>query len=263
MPFRSPSKNPLALLGAYVLSVLYQIGHFCLFGLRGVIAIFRPPFYLQNTLHQLIFTGYNSLPVVGMTALFTGAVLALQIFIGSTRFNAEDTVAAIVVIGITRELGPVITGLMIAGRIAAAQAAEIGTMRVTEQIDALKTLATPPLQYLVAPRLIATTISMPLLTIVADAMGILGGMLVSTQKLNISNALYIQKSLEFLVLQDVLSGLTKACVFGMIIALCGCYFGFYSQRGSQGVGKATTHSVVTASIMILAANYLVSALFFS
>jgi len=222
-----------------------------------------PPFYPRLMLEQLMRIGYFSLPVVGLTAVFTGAVLALQIYIGGARFNAESIVPNIVVLGITRELGPVIASLMVAGRVSAAIAAEIGTMRVTEQIDALSTLSTNPFKYLVAPRLIAGVIALPILVLIADIIGVMGGYLVATQGLGFNSAVYIQNSYEFMEASDVMSGLYKAGVFGFIIAMMGCYQGFHSQGGAQGVGRATTNAVVLASILILSANYLMTSLLFS
>ena len=207
--------------------------------------------------------GYRSLPVVGLTALFTGAVLALQIYVGGSRLNAESAIAAIVAVGITRELGPVIGGLMVAGRVGAAIAAEIGTMRVTEQIDALDTLSTDPYRYLVAPRLIAATVSMPILIGVADTLGILGGTLVGVERLGFHTAAYLTATVDFLTFEDVFSGLVKAVVFGFLIATMGCYHGFRSDGGAQGVGRATTNSVISSSMLILTANYVLTELFFS
>ncbi|MBN9579426.1 MAG: ABC transporter permease, partial [Alphaproteobacteria bacterium] len=218
--------------------------------------------YWRLILQQMMRIGYFSLPVVGLTAFFTGGVLALQIFIGSNRYGAEAFVPQIVVLGITRELGPVIAGLMVAGRVAAAIAAEIGTMRVTEQIDALTTLSTNPFKYLVVPRLLAAVITMPILVAIADSIGVFGGYVVATESLGFNGAVYLQNTVNFVTHQDVTSGLIKAAVFGFVIALMGCYHGFYSKGGAQGVGRATTNAVVSASILILAANYvLTSALF--
>ncbi len=255
--------NFLAPIGRIVLSFLGTTGRLAIFTAHGVRHSFAPPFYLRLLGRQMLSIGYFSLPVVGMTALFTGMVLALQIYIGSSRFNAESAVATIVVIGITRELGPVLAGLMVAGRVAAAMAAEIGTMRVTEQIDALSTLSTNPYKYLVAPRLIAGTLMMPLLVLVADIIGVLGGYIVGTETLGFNPTTYLKNTFDFLEPLDVISGLTKAAVFGFIISLMGCYHGFNSKGGAQGVGRATTNAVVSASIMILIANYIVTDLFFA
>ncbi|MGF7161069.1 phospholipid/cholesterol/gamma-HCH transport system permease protein [Rhodoligotrophos appendicifer] len=207
--------------------------------------------------------GYNSLFVVGLTAFFTGAALALQIYVGGSRFNAESIVAQIVALGIVRELGPVLAGLIVAGRVSAAIAAELGTMRVTEQIDALTTLSTNPFKYLVAPRIIAGVITLPILVAIADTIGILGGYVVGTRSLGFNSASYVKSTIDFLEFGDVASGLAKAAVFGFVIALMGCYHGYYSKGGAQGVGRATTNAVVSASILILAVNYIMTSLIFS
>jgi phospholipid/cholesterol/gamma-HCH transport system permease protein len=223
----------------------------------------RPPIYWLLIFKQILRIGYFSLPVVGLTAFFTGAVLCLQIYIGGNRYGAEAFVPQIVVLGITRELGPVIAGLMVAGRVSAAIAAEIGTMRVTEQIDALTTLSTNPMKYLVTPRLIAAVISMPILVAIADSIGVFGGYIVATKSLNFNPAAYMRNTANFVTQDDIVSGLVKAAVFGFIIALMGCYSGFTSKGGAQGVGAATTNAVVSASILILAANYILTSVFFT
>ena len=250
-------------IGAAVLSLCAGIGALLLFAANGVFHVFVPPWYWRETLRQIVRIGFFSLPVVGLTALFTGAVLALQIYIGGSRFNAEGVVAQIVAIGIVRELGPVLGGLMVAGRVSAAIAAEIATMRVTEQIDALTTLSTNPFKYLVAPRLIAGVLSLPVLVAVADIIGVMGGFLVGVNRLNFNAGTYIANTVNFLEAGDILSGLMKAAVFGFIITLMGCYHGYYSGRGAQGVGRATTQAVVSASVLILSANYILTELFFS
>jgi len=253
----------LASIGRTVLGLCSTAGHLAIFTAQAVSHCLRPPFFLGEIARQFLKIGYFSLPVVGMTAVFTGAVLALQIYVGSARFNAESAVASIVAIGIVRELGPVLGGLMVAGRVSAAIAAEIGTMRVTEQIDALTTLSTNPFKYLVTPRLIAATVAMPILVAVADAIGIMGGFLVGVGRLGFNEGAYLNNTVDFLEFDDVFSGLVKAAVFGFIIALMGCYQGYNSGRGAQGVGRATTNAVVGASVLILAANYVLTELFFS
>jgi len=254
--------NPLAIVGRVFLGFLAAIGRLAEFTGVAVGRSVAPPYYLRLIGEQMIAIGYYSLPVVGLTALFTGAVLALQIYIGSARFNAESAVATIVVIGITRELGPVLGGLMVGGRVGAAMAAELGTMRVTEQIDALATLQTDPIKYLVAPRIIAATLTLPILVLVADIIGVFGGYMIGTQRLGFNPASYIKNTAEFLHLDDVVSGLVKAAVFGFIIAIMGCYHGFNSSGGAQGVGRATTNAVVTSLILILVADYFITELFF-
>src|ERR1700712_1627944 len=190
--------NIFAPIGRAFLALLAQIGRLALFLASAVSNCFRPPIYFYHIGEQIIRIGYFSLPVVGLTAFFTGGALAVQIYLGGNRYGAEAIVPQIVVLGITRELGPVIAGLMVAGRVAAAIAAEIGTMKVTEQIDALTTLATNPIKYLVAPRLIAGFTMLPLLVLVADIIGVFGGFLVSAYKLNLNGASYIQRSVDFL-----------------------------------------------------------------
>ncbi len=253
----------LQLLGRTFLVFLANAGNLALFTARGVSHCVRPPFYWRNFLRQVIEIGYYSLPVVGLTAIFTGMVLTLQSHTGFARFSAESVIPNVVVVSITRELGPVLAGLMVAGRVGAAMAAEIGTMRVTEQIDALSTLSTNPLKYLVAPRLLAGLVSLPILVIVADAIGIFGGYLIATYKLDFTPGAYLTNTREFLEFMDVLSGLVKAAAFGFLIALMGCYFGYNSKGGAQGVGTATTNAVVAASILILSSNYLITELFFA
>jgi len=255
--------NFLAPIGRVFLSFLEAVGHLTLFIWSSVSGLLRPPFYVKQLRKQLIEIGYYSLPVVGLTAIFTGAVLALQSYSGFSRFNAESSIAIVVVLSITRELGPVLAGLMVAGRIGAAYAAEIGTMRVTEQIDALVTLSTDPYKYLVLPRLIAGATMLPLLVLVADIIGVFGGYLVSIHELGFSPGPYLKSTFDFLEAKDVISGLIKASVFGFIIALMGCYHGFNSKGGAQGVGAATTHAVVSASILILLSNYVLTSLLFA
>jgi len=253
----------LAATGRTFLVFLEATGQLAMFTGRAVSHCLRPPLYLRQILRQMIDIGYYSLPVVGLTALFTGMVLALQSYTGFARFQAEGAIATVVVLSVTRELGPVLAGLMVAGRIGAAMAAEIGTMRVTEQIDALSTLSTNPMKYLVAPRLIAGTTMLPILVLVADVIGVFGGFLVSVYRLDFNPSSYLARTWEFLEPLDVVSGLVKAAVFGFVIALMGCYFGYKSRGGAQGVGQATTNAVVAASILILVFNYLITGIFFS
>lgn len=242
---------------------LAAVGRVVLFVWSSVSGILRPPFHTRMLFKQLIEIGYYSLPVVGLTALFTGAVLALQSYSGFSRFNAESSIAIVVVLSITRELGPVMAGLMVAGRIGAAYAAEIGTMRVTEQIDALTTLSTDPYKYLVLPRLLAGILMLPCLVLVADIIGVFGGYMVSIHALNFTPGPYLKSTFDYLETRDVVSGLIKASVFGFIVTLMGCYHGFNSRGGAQGVGAATTHAVVSASILILLSNYMLTALLFA
>jgi phospholipid/cholesterol/gamma-HCH transport system permease protein len=255
--------NPLALIGRTFLEFLSVVGRLSRFAIRGVKHCFMPPFYLRQTFKQFLDIGYYSLPVVGLPTLFTGMVLALQSHTGFSRFDAESAIPTVVVLSITRELGPVMAGLMVAGRIGASIAAELGTMRVTEQIDALSTLSTNPFKYLIAPRLIAGTFMLPILVLIGDIIGVFGGFLVCVYDLKFNAANYISQTWQYLEFRDVTSGLWKAAVFGFIITLMGCYHGFNSKGGAQGVGKATTNAVVSASILILVVNYLLTGLFFA
>lgn len=249
-------------IGAQTLKYFKNIGVVSMFFYKIIKYSITPKWHFKLIAQQLYNIGFLSLPVVGMTAIFTGGALALQIFVGASRYSINDTVPSIVVLGITRELGPVLTALMVAGRISSAIAAELGTMRVTEQIDALQTLSTNPFRYLIAPRVIASVISLPLLVLVADIIGIFGGYLTSVYSLDFNPASYIIKTLDFMQAEDVISGLIKAIVFGFFIASVGCYYGYNSGKGAEGVGKATTNSVVVASILILLFNYLMTELFF-
>ncbi len=241
-----------------------------MFGVTGRLVLFlgsalshcvRPPFYVGNLLRQFWTTGYNSLPVVGLTAVFTGAVLALQSYVGFSRYAAASAIPTIVAISITRELGPVLASVMVAGRVGAAIAAEIGTMRVTEQIDALDTLATNPMKYLVAPRILAGLLMVPLLVAVFDVIGVMGGFIVSSLTLDLNESAYLISTIDALHPMDIISGLIKAAVFGLIVTLLGCFNGYRSRGGAQGVGTATTNAVVYACVLIFLSDYFLTALF--
>ena len=253
----------LATIGHAVITACRTTGKLAAFGAEGLSHVVRPPFYWRLFGRALLEIGYFSLPVVALTAVFTGMVLALQSYTGFSRFSAQGAVANLVVLSVTRELGPVLGGLMVAGRIGAAMAAEIGTMRVTDQIDALTTLSTNPMKYLVAPRLLAGIIALPALVLVADILGVMGGFIVSTVKLGFNAGIYLTNTMNFLHVEDVVSGLVKAAVFGFLITLMGCYQGYNSKGGAQGVGAATTAAVVSASILILAFDYVLTELFFA
>jgi len=253
----------LASIGAAVLGFLAAIGRVATFTAETISHLVRPPFYGREFATALVQIGFFSLPVVGLTALFTGGALALQIYSGGARFNAEAVVPQIVAIGMVRELGPVLVGLMIAARVTSSIAAEIATMKVTEQIDALVTLSTNPMKYLTLPRVLAATLVMPVLVAVGDTIGIYGGFLVSTERLGFNAAAYLQNTADFLTRIDIISSLVKGAVFGFIAALMGCYYGMNSDRGAMGVGRATKSSVVAAAIAILAANFILTEAFFS
>lgn len=250
-------------IGASILGMLGSLGRLSFFIGATLRNCVTPPFFFRHLLRQFMDIGYYSLPVVGMTALFTGMVLALQSYTGFSRFNAESAIASVVVLSITRELAPVLAGLMVAGRVGASIAAEIGTMRVTEQIDALTTLSVNPLKYLVVPRVLAGTIMLPVLVLIGDIIGVYGGYIVSTHVLGFSAGSYLHQTWDVLEKMDVISGLVKASAFGFIVTLMGCYHGYNSGRGAQGVGAATTNAVVTASILILIFNFILTQVFFS
>ena len=253
----------LAAIGRSVLGFLAAIGRVTLFALETVSHLARPPYYPREFVGALMHIGYFSLPVVGLTTIFTGGALALQIYAGGARFSAEAVVPQIVAIGMVRELGPVLVGLMIAARVTSSIAAEIATMKVTEQIDALVTLSTNPMKYLTLPRVLAATLVMPFLVAVGDTIGIMGGYLVGTGRLGFNAGTYMTNTIDFLERLDILSSLTKGAVFGFIAALMGCYFGMRSGRGAAGVGAATKGAVVAASVLILAANFILTELFFA
>jgi phospholipid/cholesterol/gamma-HCH transport system permease protein len=252
----------LARLGRPTLGALAALGRIALYAAHTLAAALRPPFYPREFATALLQVGWLSLPVVALTSIFTGGALALQIYSGGQRFSAEAVVPQIVAIGMVRELGPVLVGLMIAARVTSSIAAEIATMKVTEQIDALVTLSTNPLKYLTVPRVLAGFLTVPLLVGVGDIIGVMGGFLVSTEQLGFNRASYIKNTVDFLTTPDVVSSLIKGAVFGFIATLIGCYYGMNSGRGAQGVGSATKGAVATASILILAANFVLTSVMF-
>ena len=253
----------LAMIGRSVLGLLAAIGRVFLFAAETVSHLARPPWYPREFGVSLMQIGYFSLPVVGLTTIFTGGALALQIYAGGARFSAEAVVPQIVAIGMVRELGPVLVGLMIAARVTSSVAAEIATMKVTEQIDALVTLSTNPMKYLTLPRVLAATVVMPVLVAVGDVIGIMGGYFVGVNRLGFNAGTYLRNTVDFIEPVDIVSSLSKGAVFGFIAALMGCYFGMQSERGAAGVGAATKGAVVAASVLILAANFILTELFFA
>ena len=262
------SQNPLnpmfaiEWMGRRTLVYLEETGQGVILLTKVLRGILKRPFPIRLTIQQMEEVGFRSLPVVLITAVFTGAVLALQTYSGFKRFGAEGLVGTVVALSITRELGPVLASIMVAGRVGSAMAAELGTMKVTEQIDALITLATDPVRYLVVPRFVASVIMLPFLVIFADLIGILGGYFVAVTVLGTSGTIYINRTLQYLEFNDITVGILKAAVFGMIIAIVGCHMGFYTSGGAEGVGRATTRAVVGASILILISNYFLTALLF-
>lgn len=253
----------LAAIGRNVLATLAMLGRVSLFATRSFSHMARPPFYPREIAAALLQIGWLSLPVVGLTAVFTGGALALQIYSGGARFSAEAVVPQIVAIGMVRELGPVLVGLMIAARVTSSIAAEIATMKVTEQIDALTTLSTNPMKYLVVPRVLAALLTLPLLVAIGDIIGIAGGYTVAVRSLGFNAAAYLHNTVNFLEARDIISSLVKGAAFGGIAAIMGCYYGMHSGRGAQGVGRATKGSVQAAAVLILAANFVLTGVFFS
>lgn len=253
----------LSAIGRATLGLLAAIGRIAMFAGQTLGHMVRGPFYLRELAIAFLNIGWLSLPVVGLTSLFTGGALALQIYAGGARFNAEAVVPQIVAIGMVRELGPVLVGLMIAARVTSSIAAEIATMKVTEQIDALVTLSTHPMKYLTVPRVLAATIVVPALVAIGDIIGIFGGYAVATGTLGFNPAAYIRNTVDFLEMKDVVSSLAKGAMFGFIAALMGCYYGINSGRGAQGVGRATKGSVEAAAVLILAANFVLTGVMFS
>jgi len=251
------------LLGRFIFNFLLTTGRFGLFTAQTIRYIFTPPFYYKQFLIQLVEIGFYSLPVVALTTLFAGMVIALQTYTGFSQFSSEGPVSLVVLISVTRELAPVMAGLMVAGRIGASMAAELGTMRVTEQIDALSTLSTNPMKYLIVPRVLAGILMLPILVLIGDIIGICGGYLIGIYKLEFNATTYLVNTWTYLKTMDIVSGLTKAAVFGFIITILGCYNGFNSKGGAQGVGTATTNAVVSSSILILIFNYILTELFFN
>ncbi len=249
-------------IGSVLTGLLAAIGRVTTFALTTIRRAFTPPYYPGKLFEQIAHIGWFSLPVVGLTAIFTGAALAQQSFTAGSRFNAQSTVPAIVVISIVRELGPVLVGLMVAGRVASAMAAELGTMRVTEQLDAMTTLRTDPFRYLIAPRLFASVLALPVLVLIANCIGIFGGYLISVHKLGFNATNYLNVSREYLEADDMGMALVKAAVFGFFIALMGCFHGYHAGGGAAGVGNATRSAVVTAFILILISNLLITVMAF-
>jgi phospholipid/cholesterol/gamma-HCH transport system permease protein len=250
------------LLGEQVYGAMTNIGSVVTLGVRSVGWLFRPPSEIGSIVRQMEAIGLASLPVVLVTAGFTGMVLALQSYAGFQRFQATSFVGTVVALSITRELGPVFAGLMVSGRVGAAIAAELGTMKVTEQIDALVTLATNPVKYLVVPRVVAATIVMPILVAFADVLGIAGGYFVSVNVMGANPYVYMNKTWQYLVLNDIYSGMLKSAVFGLLIALISCHEGFEAEGGAEGVGRATTRAVVFSSMVVLVSDYFMTSFLF-
>jgi phospholipid/cholesterol/gamma-HCH transport system permease protein len=248
----------IEIIGRAVIRFAENLGRILILLFLTVRQLIFPPFEVRNMFKQMLEIGVRSLPVVVITAIFTGMVFALQTFTGFKRFGAEALVGTVVALSMTRELGPVLTALIVAGRAGAAMAAELGTMRVTEQIDALETLATNPVKYLIVPRFIAGLLMLPALSAVADIIGITGGYFVTVGLFKTSSIVYWKRTWDFLEMSDIYNGLIKSAFFGASIALISCYKGFYTRGGAEGVGKATTGAVVLSSMTILISDYFLS-----
>ncbi len=251
----------LQAIGRTFLSGLEAIGRVTLFTLKAVLLALQPPYYPRLILKQMIEIGFYSLPVVGMTAIFTGMVLALQLGTYMERFGAKMFVSRIVGVSLVRELGPVLTALLFGGRVGAGITAELGSMAVTEQVDAVRALGASPVRNLVVPRLVATLIMLPALSVIGDVLGILGGLFIGVSELNVTADFYVNSLLQILLLQDVLSGLGKSVFFAYFIAIIACYNGLRVSGGADGVGRATTATVVAASITILVSDFFLTKLF--
>jgi len=242
--------------------IVREFGRVSMMLVESILLAFRPPFKLNYIFKQMEFIGVHSVFVVILTGVFTGMVLALQSYYGFRKFSSEGLVGATVALSMTRELGPVLTSLMVTGRAGSAMAAELGAMRDTEQIDALTVMALNPIKYLVTPRVIAAFLMLPLLTVIADFVGIVGGYLVGVKLLGINEGAYIDKMIKFVELNDIYNGLVKAAVFGIILSIVSCYKGFYTKGGAEGVGRSTTEAVVASSVTILVTDYILTSFMF-
>jgi phospholipid/cholesterol/gamma-HCH transport system permease protein len=254
--------NVLESIGLVFLGLFEATGRWFRMLWRTIAWAFRPPFEVGEWLRQMVRVGWDSIPVVILTSMFTGMVLSLQTFNGFQRVHAENFVASVVALAMLRELSPVLCGLMVTGRVGSSMAAEIGTMRVTEQIDALQALATDPVQYLFVPRVIAGIVMMPFLVILGDALGIYGGYLVAVKLMGTNPVVYSSNTYQFLDMNDLWSGVIKAAVFGLILTLTGCVRGYYTSGGAEGVGRATTAAVVNASLIILLTDFFLTKILF-
>jgi len=247
-------------VGQVTLDVLSEVGSVSRYMYQAAREGIRPPFRVREIFKQMEAIGVNSMPVVLITAIFTGMVLALQSYTGFKRFSAESLVGTVVALSMTRELGPVLTGLIVSGRAGASIAAELGTMKVTEQIDALVTMGISPVNYLMVPRIIAGIVMLPVLVVFSDVIGITGGYLVGVHVLDANPTVYIKRTFDYLEVADVMGGLMKAAVFGGLMALISSYKGFMTEGGAEGVGKATTGAVVLSSMAVLISNYFLTSM---
>ena len=249
-------------IGKNTLRFFEELGAIALFFLHTLAWLIRPPIFIRQLFKQMEFIGVRSTSVVLLTGMFTGMVSALQSHYGFSLFGAEALVGSTTALGLLRELGPVLAALMVTARAGSAMTAEIGTMRVTEQVDALTVMAVNPFQYLIIPRILATIIMMPMLTLIFDSIGIIGSYFVGVELLDIDRGIFMARIVEYVDYQDLFSGLIKSACFGAILSIVGCYKGFTTTGGAEGVGKATTNSVVISSVSILIADYFLTAIMF-
>jgi len=250
------------LFGRIIIRQIEEIGRICLFLFETLRCAVTPPFRMRLLIKQMEFVGVNSFMVVALTGTFTGMVLALQTYYGFRQFRAEGLVGATVALSMTRELGPVLMSLMVTARAGSAMAAELGTMRVTEQIDALLVMAIDPIRYLVVPRIVAAAAMAPILCVISDFVGIAGGYFVGVKLLGVNPGVYMENTIKFMSFSDIRSGLIKAACFGLILSIIGCYKGYGTRGGAHGVGRATTEAVVLASVLILISDYFLTAIMF-
>lgn len=250
--------NPISALGAWMLAAVEEFGQYAVFTARALWGIVRPPYRLRNLFRQMEFVGNQSLSIVLITGAFTGMVFAVQTDFAFGRFGARGLIGSTVVLALTRELGPVLTSLMVNGRVGSAMAAEIGTMRVTEQIDALESMAIDPVQYLASPRIGASILMLPILCAAFDLVGAMGVSYVATQVLGVNPGPYYARMEWFVDPDDIWGGMLKSAVFGFIIASVGCYRGFTARGGAEGVGRATTRAVVASGVAVLVVDYFIT-----
>ena len=249
-------------VGHALVAPMEEAGRHVIMLIKAILWTFRPPFRLRLIIEQMKFIGVESLPVVILTGSFTGMVLALQGSYVFTRFNAESLIGVSVALSLTRELGPVLTGILVTGRAGSAMAAQLGTMRVTEQIDALHAMAVDPISYLVVPRLLASIVMLPALTVIFNFMGILGGLFVGIKVVGVTYGAMMSPIVEITDFYDLAHGLYKATFFGLFLSLIGCCKGYHAARGAVGVGRATTEAVVLSSVTILISDYFLTDLLF-
>lgn len=245
-------------LGRYFIKFLLKLGNVSIFFIQSLYHCFAPPYYFGNTIKQIIEIGFFSLPIVGLTGAFVGSVIVLQSTFNNPLMNIEQVLPQIVTTLIIKDLGPILISFILIGKAGASIAAEIGTMRITEQVDALITLNINPFKYLIAPRILASVVVFPILTICSDFIGIFASCITAVVEYNHNLRTYTNYSIEFFSMYNFTIGLMKSIVFGMIISISSCYYGYHCQEGARGVGIATTSSVMLSSILIIFTNYIIT-----